>query len=286
MNKLQELNEIKKMRNQLVDIMNVYSKDLEDLFFDLYNYTPTPSYDIEIPEDKLTKLHTLNFMLKILKRIDNHKMSQEFVNYSRKTGFNRADQYPFSELAYRISYIGRQISLLTYGENTYMKKYLPNTDSDLFEIMAIYLYSRMNTYPNLNDLLFKKRFKYVSENIWDMHAIDELSKGFIKPNYKKANDKLKDEGLDQDFTSLAQINSKYNHINIYDLNSYIVANILLSEYIKDPYSFNKMLEELHKTDNTNYEEVLDNLGINYIKHNDIIKSLRMKKGDTDERTLN
>ena len=71
MNKLQELNEIKKMRNQLVDIMNVYSKDLKDLFFDLYNYTPTPSYDIEIPEDKLTKLHTINFMLKILKRIDN-----------------------------------------------------------------------------------------------------------------------------------------------------------------------------------------------------------------------
>ena len=285
MNRHQQLKEIKELRNKLVYVMDLYSKDMKPVLFDLYKQTPTPLYDNDISDLDLPVTNPSEFMFKILKHMTSSEMKKEFTTYCKNKSFFKTNAINFDELVTRMAYLGRMINLNTFGDGNYIKKYLPDLDGTLYELITVFLYSTKLDKED-GKKVFINRFNYMLENIWDIHIIDEASKTKFLVNYDKLNNQLTEDGFKDNIKGLSDIKRKYNLINIFEVNTYIVAYLLLSEFLRDGYAFNGMLQEIHRSNSNNYEEVLDNLGINYIKHDDIIKLARLSKEDRHERTLN
>ena len=285
MNRHQELKEIKDLRNKLAYEMRVYSKNIDPVLTNLYQQAPTPSYDNDISEMNLPVTNPTEFMIKILKHMTSSEIKKEFTNYIKNKDYFGANSLKFDELVNNIAFIGRAINLKTYGDGSYIRTFLPDLDGTIYELITAFLYSTKLDNES-STKLFMSRFNYMLENIWDLHIIDEASKPRFLINYDKLNTQLNIDGFNDQIKGLGDVKRRYNLVSIKELNTYIVAYLLVSEFLRDGYAFNGMLNAIHKSNSYNYEEVLDSLGINYIKHDDIIKLARLSKDDRHGRTFN
>ena len=285
MNRHQELKEIKDLRNKLAYEMRVYSKNIDPVLTNLYQQTPTPSYDNDISEMNLPVTNPTEFMIKILKHMTSSEIKKEFTNYIKNKDYFGANSLKFDELVNNIAFMGRAINLKTYGDGSYIRTFLPDLDGTIYELITAFLYSTKLDNES-STKLFMSRFNYMLENIWDLHIIDEASKPRFLINYDKLNTQLNIDGFSDQIKGLGDVKRRYNLVSIKELNTYIVAYLLVSEFLRDGYAFNGMLNAIHKSNSYNYEEVLDSLGINYIKHDDIIKLARLSKDDRHGRTFN
>ena len=285
MNRHQELKEIKDLRNKLVYAMRVYSKDMEPVLTSLYQQTPTPLYDNDISEMNLPVTNPTEFMFKILKHMTSSDLKKNFTEYVKKRDFFNTNVIKFDELITRMSYLGRAINLSTYGDGYFIRTYLPDLDGTIYELLTVFLYSTKLSNEESTQL-FINRFNYMLESIWDLHIVDEASKTRFLADYNRLNNQLKLDGFNDQIKGFGDVKRRYNLVSIKEMNTYIVAYLLVSEFLRDGYIFDNMLNEIHKSDNYNYEEVLDKLGINYIKHDDIIKLARLSKDDRHGKSFN
>ena len=285
MNRHQELKEIKDLRNKLVYEMRVYSKDMEPVLTSLYQQTPTPLYDNDISEMNLPVTNPTEFMFKILKHMTSSDLKKNFTEYVKKRDFFNTNTIKFDELITRIAYLGRAINLSTYGDGYFIRTYLPDLDGTIYELLTVFLYSTKLSNEESTQL-FINRFNYMLESIWDLHIVDEASKTRFLADYNRLNNQLKLDGFNDQIKGFGDVKRRYNLVSIKEMNTYIVAYLLVSEFLRDSYVFDNMLNEIHKSDNYNYEEVLDKLGINYIKHDDIIKLARLSKDDRHGKSFN
>lgn len=285
MNRHQELKEIKKLRDRLVYEIREYSKNMQPVLMDLYQQTPTPLYDNDISEMNLPVTNPTEFMFKILKHMTSSDLKKNFTEYIKNRDFFNTNATKFDELITRMSYLGRAINLSTYGDGFFIRTYLPDLDGTIYELLTVFLYSTKLSNEE-STKLFINRFNYMLESIWDLHIVDEASKTRFLADYNRLNNQLKSDGFNDQIKGLGDVKRRYNLVNIKEINTYIVAYLLVSEFLKDGYVFDNMLNEIHKSNSYNYEDVLDKLGINYIKHDDIIKLARLSKDDRHGKSFN
>lgn len=287
MNKIQELKYLKNFVESIKQDSSMYSNLMYDFLINLHSQTPVPREPKEMFAVNMTEDQYDELFFNIIKHMNNGKISREYVSFKRDIGFNidPSKLYTINELIDYAKYTGIDLTNIAYGKSEFNDKYIPYVREYLFEMMMIWSYCYKYSYNN-QGLFSMNRYSNISKNIWDLYALDELSQQKVMANYKKLNSHLGVYNFEYPIQDYDDAISRYSLENIKAINSYIVASILMKDLLKDDYAFNHKFEELAKTDNMNYNSVMNVLGMNYIKHNDIIKSLRFTRDDINGRKIN
>jgi hypothetical protein len=296
-NRTEELHKMKELLKDIKTDANNTSDNMSDFLFSLYKYFPYYEGDIQLPNSYYDEIELPTHVVDMISTLNNddlneglkyflmnknrllrtkHSHEHEIFEEISKDNDKRYKLFLHTNVDDLVRYEGLAGAIITnhqYPENELLKRYYPNLNIILFELYAIYLYSIRTNRKDIASILEQERYKKISSLVWDMHKTDLLASTRFFINFKKTNKQLNKDHCSGEINNTQFLKYFYNSLVIGKINTYSLSLLLRDLAIKDPYSFGNILKELETTDNTNLEEVLNHLGINYITNPDILSGL-------------
>lgn len=212
----------------------------------------------------------------LLKSVNNNShigLQKELVTILKNIElYNRPGTISASQLPRFNAFIANEIMENLFGESEIVKTYFPRLDEYLLDFDLARL---INIHGRDKTHLIEDIHNEVADKLYDILVLDLTSRFKLFISLSKLNKKLDELGQRTiKFDDLDRTITKDYLDDLKDINSYLLACQIHNHFTKDSYKAGKEIKEIHTTKQYDPEILLDDLGLNYVKNNGIIKSLR------------